>query len=402
MKNKINIAFIKYGGLSAGGSERWLQYIAGNLDKNLFNIDYFYCDASPYLGSDYKHPDTDKNRLDYLRSKNINLIKFNVTYKDIRHPYHIWKKTNFWEKFKVQNYNFVQTVKAGHKEYPYYKIKLPIIEYVTLDAGIDRSSNIYHSFHLSNWQRNKWIQNKGIKEKSSVVHIPAFKHTNENLRKELSIEDNAIILGFHQRNDDNIFSKIPLNVFKDIFCENLYFILLGGSSKYREQAKKLNLKNIIFLQHNSDEKYISKFLNTLDIYTHGRFDGETFGTCIAEAMMHSLPCVSHFSNIANGHIETIKDGGKVVESISEYCDYVNLLISNPTYMQSIGKKASQIAYENYDLKSVINKIENFYIQNIDNIDIFKKKLDKSFYYNDFYSNLKTYFSYSLRKLSWKK
>ena len=62
MKNKINIAFIKYGGLSAGGSERWLQYIAGNLDKNLFNIDYFYCDASPYLGSDYKHPDTDKNR----------------------------------------------------------------------------------------------------------------------------------------------------------------------------------------------------------------------------------------------------------------------------------------------------------------------------------------------------
>ena len=60
MQKKINIAFIKYGGLAAGGTEKWLQQMAISLPKEIFNIDYYYCDPSTYLGSNYIHAQTDK------------------------------------------------------------------------------------------------------------------------------------------------------------------------------------------------------------------------------------------------------------------------------------------------------------------------------------------------------
>ena len=41
-KRKINIAFIKRGGLGAGGSERWLQFAAITFVKNNYNVDYYY------------------------------------------------------------------------------------------------------------------------------------------------------------------------------------------------------------------------------------------------------------------------------------------------------------------------------------------------------------------------
>jgi hypothetical protein len=62
MNKKIRVAFIKFGGLASGGTEKYLQTIAVNLPSDKFIVDYFYCDASPYLGSDWVHPTTDPER----------------------------------------------------------------------------------------------------------------------------------------------------------------------------------------------------------------------------------------------------------------------------------------------------------------------------------------------------
>ena len=60
MKNKI--AFIKFGGMAIGGTEKVLQTIASELPKDQYDVD-FYCDSAPYIGSDYKHLDTDLKEL---------------------------------------------------------------------------------------------------------------------------------------------------------------------------------------------------------------------------------------------------------------------------------------------------------------------------------------------------
>ena len=47
---KIKVAFIKFGGMANGGTEKYLQTIAAHLPKDEFDVDFFYCDAAPYIG----------------------------------------------------------------------------------------------------------------------------------------------------------------------------------------------------------------------------------------------------------------------------------------------------------------------------------------------------------------
>ena len=359
--SKIRIAFIKFAGLSAGGTERWLQMMAANLPKNEFKIDYYYCDSCQYVGSGYKHSDTNQNRLKYMLVHNINLIKFKIGKKDITKPTHDWINTDFWEIFDEKKYDLVQTAKAGPKEYPYYLINLPIIEFISLNAGVDFSSNIAWSIHLSQWQRIRWHKKGGNIQRSSIIPIPASPpSSNQNLREKLNIPDNAIIAGFHQRNDDNIFSPIPLEAFSKLNNNNYHFIIMGGGEKYKEQAKELGIKNIHFLNHCGSDEEISQFLNTLDIFAHGRKDGETFGTVFAEAMMHGLPCLSHWSPIANAQQETMSTGGLFAKDLNDYTKKLKILFEDINLIKKLALNGKKYAQENYSIKSCINKLSNIY------------------------------------------
>lgn len=361
LNRKIRVAFIKFGGLSAGGTERWLQMMAANLPKEKYNVDYYYCDAAPYLGSDYRHADTDVDRLQYMLDNKVNLIKFQVGFKDITTPEHKWINTNFWDIFDSSKYDLVQTAKAGPKEYPYYLIDLPVIEYITLSGGIDFSPNIIHSIHLSEWQRNNWLKNGGKLEKSYVIPIPVERpNSDKNLKKELGIPDNAVIAGYHQRPDNNIASEIPLKAFSEIQNPNWHFVIMGGGSRYRDQAKSLNIKNVHFLEANASPDKITTFLNTLDIFAHGRKDGETFGTVLAEAMIHGIPCLSHYSGIADAQPETMSKGGLFAKDLEDYREKLLSLFENKELRKELGNFGKIQAEEFYTVDGVVRSLCKIY------------------------------------------
>ena len=126
------IAFIKFGGLCAGGTEKWYQTIAANLPVDEFHVDYYYCDAAPYLGSDFEHSTTEESRLQYMENSTVNLIKFNVGYKDVRTYTHPWVNTNFWEVFNESDYDIITSARAGHPEFPWLHMdKKPKVDFIT-------------------------------------------------------------------------------------------------------------------------------------------------------------------------------------------------------------------------------------------------------------------------------
>ena len=47
-------------------------------------MDYYYCDATPYIGSDFKHPTTDILNIEPMKKAGVNLIKFEVEKIDAR------------------------------------------------------------------------------------------------------------------------------------------------------------------------------------------------------------------------------------------------------------------------------------------------------------------------------
>lgn len=358
----IRIAFVKFGGLSAGGTERWLQMMAANLSRERFAVDYLYCDAAPYIGGDFKHPDTDPDRLAYMEAAGVNLVKFHVGAKDITTPTHEWVDTDFWDVFDPRAYDFVQTAKAGPAEYPYYKMDLPVVEYVTLTAGVDKSRTLALSIHLSQWQRRQWAAAGGDLAKSDVIPIPAEPPaSDEDLREELGIPAGALVAGFHQRAQDEIFSPIPLEAFARVAGSGeRWFAIMGGSSRYREQATELGLDNVVFVDHSGGAERISRFLNTLDVFAHGRADGETFGTVFAEAMMHGKPCISHRSEIANAQPETMGPAGLFALDTGDYAAKLDSLLSDPGLRGRLAAKARPHAERYYSLESIVAQLEQVY------------------------------------------
>ncbi len=357
MKHKVRIAFVKFGGLSAGGTEKWLQMMAANLPAEQYKVTFFYCDSAPYVGSTYVHPGTDPSRLAYLAGTSVKLVEFKVGKKDLTQESHPWLESNFWDLFNESEFDLVVTGKAGPEEYPYFVMSLPIIEYVALGTGVDTSASIAWSIHCSEWQRRRWIKMGGTLQKSSVLPVPCFElRSRENLRAQLGISSDVFVTGMHQRDDDGIFSDVPLKAFKRASIPNSIFLILGGSTLYSRQASRMGIKNFIQLPHSADEHQISTFLNTLNLFTHGRRDGETFGAVIAEAMAHGLPVVTHNSKIgANAQAETIGPGGVFACSVAEYAESIVNFAEDFELLKQYSKKAMEFSNQNYSLASISKK-----------------------------------------------
>ncbi len=355
----IRVAFIKFGGMSAGGTEKYLQTVAANLPSERFSVDFYYCDAAPYIGSDYKHLDTDPERLKFMQGSKVNLIKFKVGFKDVTVPTHDWVNTNFWEVFSEEKYDVIFTGRAGHPEYPFCLIKkTPIVDSLHLSGGADNQKNIQKVIQLSEWSARKWIRMGGDRRRITIIYQPVeiqeFK--KEDWRKRYGL-GNKYVYGFHQRNDDSIFSPIPLSAYATIETDATHFVILNGSEKYKKQAKELGIKNITFLPFAQTQADIYNFLGMLNVFAHGRRDGEINSTSIAEAMAFGLPVVSHCTRYNNGHIETIGRAGKVVGNMKEYAEELVRLQNDTAYSTLVSEYAKKRFEEKYSLERQMQKIE---------------------------------------------
>ena len=357
IKNLKKIAFIKYGGFASGGTEVSFQTLAKHLSET-YEVDYYYCDPTPYIGSDYTHPPTDVFRKEYLTNSKVNIIKFNVEFKDLTVRTHNWVNTNFWELFSENKYSLILSTTAGPPEYPFVEItETPIINILTLNAGVSNQENICKTVLISEFSQKQWVRDGGIEAKSIVIPLvrEGIPKLEDDFRKELSLK-NKFIFGFHQREADDIFSNIPLKSYQKIEREDNFFLMLGGSVLYQKQAEELKLKNFLRLDSSSDMEILNKFLNTLDVYTHGRKYGETFGLVLTEAMSYGIPLISHRAE-SNAQEEVIGEAGRVFNKSNtfSYSKEMKKLQNHPTYYEEISKKSYSRFLKYYSSEAILEK-----------------------------------------------
>ena len=360
---KIRVAIIKLYGMSSAGTESFLREVARNLNKERFGVTFFYSDRVEHINGTCDFENLNEDVLKEMREcENISLIPFSAKV-DLSHPYQNFVKTDFWEKFDENNFDIILTGKYSWPSYPFTKIKrIPIIDGVHyLGKIVDNSYNISRVINISKWSENKWIRNGGDRKRSVVIYHPIQieeEEKGDNLREKLDLGE-RFVFGLHQRVSDGIFSKIPLEAYKKVESDKTAFVILGGSKLYSKQAEDLNLKNFIQLGATGDKKRICQFLRTLDVYSHGRFDGETFGRAICEGMFFSLPVISHKSHRDNGHVETVGNAGVICENgdVEKYSEEMQKLMTDKSYYKMRSENSKKRFEENYDVKDQIKKIE---------------------------------------------
>tara|TARA_B100000902_G_scaffold352282_1_gene362832 strand:- start:2599 stop:3675 length:1077 start_codon:yes stop_codon:yes gene_type:complete len=348
----MKIAFIKFGGMAAGGTEKFLQTIASHLPKDKFEVDYFYTNGAPYIGSDHRHLDTDPTRVEYCKAHGVNCIPVHVGHKNVTVHTHDWIRTNLWDLFDEKNYDLVVSGRSGHPEYPFNLIfKTPIIDTIHLSGMAENKSNTYKTVLMSEEQRGKWIQAGGPSEKSMV--IPPAVEIPE-VEGSLEFKDYNHIFGMHQRENDGIFSDIPLLAYAKVESSDTMFLMLGGGNKYKNQAEQLGIKNIKFYPATGDVDAIHKFLNTLTVYAHGRKDGEQCSSAIIEAMSHGLPVISH-SAPSMGQAAQIGLAGAVVDNSDEYAAIMKMMMEDQEKYDEFSDEAKRRYDELFSMNAIIDK-----------------------------------------------
>ena len=360
MKKKI--AFIKFGGMCAGGTEKHLQTLAANLPEEKYDITYFYCDAAPYIGSDYQHLDTDEHRLKYMEASHVNLVKFKVGAKDITVYTHDWVDTNLWDVFNESEFDIIQTGRSGHPEYPFTHIhSTPIVDSIHLPDMAEKKENVFKVVLVAEEQHQRWNVSGGEPDKAVVIP-PAIEmpEVAGDLREELGINPDTIVYGMHQRADDGIFSQVLMPCWDGSKSskKNACLVVLGGSQLYRQHAQQLGLRNVFFLESTGDVNRVHKFLNTIDVYTHARKDGEQCSSSIIEALYHGIPVIGHVAP-SMGHRDQIKDAGFICSTFQEYAAAIDMLYEQPLRekMSSLAKKQYE---ETFSLDSVVEAYTKIY------------------------------------------
>ena len=356
------VACIKFAGLASGGTEKSLQNIAMILSQNNYQVDYYYTNAAPFLNHWFVHPDNDEERKKWVESFGIKTIPVHVESKEANLEPYVWNNTNFWEIFNEDEYDVIQTARGGYPEYPFNLInKTKIIDGIHSDRGEDKQ-NIVRSILISKWQAEKWAANGGNIKKAviipNLVSVPSeFKST---IREKLGIPKDAFVYGFHQRNDSSIFSPTSIYAFSLICNKNNHFIILGGSEKHREEAKKLNLQNIHFIDFSSEQSVIHDFLSSIDVFAHSRLDGEVCSVAMIEAMYHGKPIITHPGSVSMGHLEQIDGCGYMANSIEDYARQMKRLELNRDYYAETSEKTLDKYNRDYKYEKIKTQIVELY------------------------------------------
>ena len=119
-----------------------------------------------------------------------------------------------------------------------------------------------------------------------IPHIVSLPECDEDLRDELDIPKDVIVLGRYGGKDEFNIPDTKQAIEDFLYHDpSVYFLFMNTFPFYDHP-------NIIYLKGSLDPIYKVKFINTCDAMIHGREMGETFGLSIAEFSSKNKPVIT--------------------------------------------------------------------------------------------------------------
>jgi glycosyltransferase involved in cell wall biosynthesis len=331
-----------------GGADKSSYYLAEGLKELGHDVVVFYTDmsfpkVSPQWDSDYEMLSRFESYKKFESHQIKNVDDFNNYNIDVLNSHRSGEDLWLIPGFEQGSYNF------------------PIVE--TNFHGVLQTKADYRVF-----PSQTLVNFKRLNIPHSVIFNPIMpKLSNDNLREELGIPNDAFVFGKISRASNEIFTPITYLAYKSIENSNAYFIQMGINKATEEIASKLKLKNFIAIDQTLDEVRISKFYNTFDLYCHGNKLGETFGNTVAEAMMHGKPVITHLGDPKwpQAQCEVIDREDHIIrrQDVQAYLDYSNLmndLMTNTQKYNEFQSYCDQRAKEFFDYKVVAKKYADLF------------------------------------------
>ncbi len=361
--SKQNILFYHFSGLSFGGTEKNLQILAKYLDKDKYNVYFLYSSQGAEKSSD---------RREYLSGVGVNLIEFTYKSKDSNYPYVIkGMKPSIFEIIDDYKIDVVVTATPGYTQFPINVItNIPII-LINIFGSPTVQKNIKKGICISHEVRKKASKYVG-EEGLEVMYIPTEGPLNDSsdrgllLRRTLGFSEKDFVFGRIGRPSDEIFDPIGIRAFQNIVKEDesVHYLIMSPPPVLKKIVEEENIPNVHFLSPTSQEEDVWAFYSAIDTLAHFRYDGESFGLNIAEAMLSRKPIITHKSHIWNAHLEYLDSSfSRIAEkgNVDEYCSYMRELVEYKKNgkIAVMGQKAFEKGSKLFLIKNNIQTFEKW-------------------------------------------
>lgn len=347
MSNKIRINYFS-NGLGVGGSEKTEYLFARDLNEKDFCVKAFtYSDADL------------SRRHDFERFCEVVLL-------DRKNPN--WKL--------LEDCDILHTFRSGYSEAPEpgYHVNVPHFVETNIFGFYDNNPKIDRHLFMSEWLMFNTTRQLGYKPNNfDFVNNPVEKpYTDEQLEiAKRWKQEGAIVVGRCGRPDNGIYNSVNVDAVRLLRMQgyDIRFLVVAPPSNMVSDLAKYDIP-FYMIEPTVDPLVLSTFYNSVDIYTHARADGETFGVNIAEAMIHGKPVITHIATpsvpgMGVFQAQTVlvdnHKTGLVVNNIPvEYADALKALIDNPVMRLEMGNKGREKAEREFEVSVCMNKLEKIY------------------------------------------
>jgi hypothetical protein len=183
-----------------------------------------------------------------------------------------------------------------------------------------------------------------------VPHMIRNFDTDQDLRQELSIPQNAIVFGRYgglETFDINFVHQAIQKVLET--RSDIYFIFMN-TYKFYEHT------NIIYLEGTSSMEYKCKFINTSDALLHARKDGESFGITCGEFAIKSKPVITFNGSRERNHINILAEKAVLYSDYESIYKILNEFTKDKYSMESNG-------YLEYNPENIMKIFNQVYLTN---------------------------------------
>jgi len=298
-------------------------------------------------------------------------------------------EVNSWENRSSVNGDELQQVidnfkpdilhvyQSGYAEFPRPNIHITVPRFVITNVFgfIDPNSAIDRDLFMSEWLMNHSLRMylRGANPRFDFVNNPVEMPYADSVLPIASQwhEEGATVVGRCGRPDNGIYNSVSVDAVRLLRLQgyDIRFIVVAPPSNMIDDLVKYEIPFHV-VEPTTNPLILSTFYNSLDIYTHARADGETFGVNIAEAMIHGKPVITHYARASvpgmgvfqaqTTLVNTAETGWVVNNHPDEYAEALKMLIDDQGMRFRMGEAGRHKAEAEFEASVCVKKLEKIY------------------------------------------
>lgn len=268
--------------------------------------------------------------------------------------------------------DIMHVYRSGFPEWPWPHAWVPHFVETNVFGFIDGDQRVSRSLFMS-----KWLMKHATGRLPEGMFPGRFDFVNNPVEEPYTDdmfswrEPGAIYLGRCGRPDNGIYHAINVRAAHLLRMQgyDIRFVVVAPPSNMINDLSRYGIPFHV-IESTVEPLALSMFYNSIDIYAHGRADGETFGVNIAEAMMHGKPVVTHIAEPSFPGMGVFQAQTELVDheingfvsrnEPSEYMLYLKRLIDDQALAKRFGDAAREKATREYHAQVCADKLGRIY------------------------------------------